>query len=275
MVRIDETGRSASGGGGDPAAGLPGGGPAIYFASVKGCRFPMLSNLYGTMERMRYIFRDSLDAVSGWSRLAVDPADVFRRPRLHWKTPWTAWLARPRKVRTGPVLTHQTTLDQLPQLKCWPDEGGAFITLPLVYTEDPDRPRAWRTRTWGCTACRFPAASIARARRRDSITRSAPRDRRAPRGGDPPQRAAAGERLRRRSAGHDRRRRDAAAGRDERAGLRRHPRPAAAADDRRGRAGVGAAAHPRRGRFLPSSATSSPTSGCPRAPSATIWATTA
>ena len=116
------------------------GGPAVYFASVKDCRFPMVSNLYGTMERMRYIFRDSLDRLERLVRLAVDPADIFRRPRLHWKTPWTAWLARPRKVRTGPVLTQQTTLDQLPQLKCWPDEGGSFITLPLVYSEDPDAP---------------------------------------------------------------------------------------------------------------------------------------
>jgi 4-hydroxy-3-polyprenylbenzoate decarboxylase len=121
------------------------GGPAVYFASVKGCCFPMVSNLFGTMERIRYIFRDSLDRLERLVRLAVDPADIFRRPRLHWKTPWTAWSARPRKVRSGPVLTHQTTLDQLPQLKCWPEEGGAFITLPIVYTEDPDAPGLTRS----------------------------------------------------------------------------------------------------------------------------------
>ena len=37
------------------------GGPALYFASVRGCRFPMVSNLFGTIERIRYIFRDTLD----------------------------------------------------------------------------------------------------------------------------------------------------------------------------------------------------------------------
>jgi UbiD family decarboxylase len=39
------------------------GGPAVFFARVTGCRFPMVSNLFGTMQRARYIFRDSLDAV--------------------------------------------------------------------------------------------------------------------------------------------------------------------------------------------------------------------
>jgi 4-hydroxy-3-polyprenylbenzoate decarboxylase len=116
------------------------GGPAIYFASVKGCRFPMVSNLFGTMERLRYLFRDTLRAMERLVRLAVDPADALRRPRLHLATPWHAWHVRPKLVRRGPVLAHETTIDQLPHLKSWPDDGGAYITLPQVYTEDPDRP---------------------------------------------------------------------------------------------------------------------------------------
>src|SRR5207237_3730483 len=50
---------------------------------------------------------------------------------------------RPRRVTHGPVLANQTTIRQLPQLQCWPGDGGAFITLPQVYTEDADRP-GWR-----------------------------------------------------------------------------------------------------------------------------------
>ena len=56
------------------------------------------------------------------------------------QAPWTALLTRPRKVRTGPVLAREITIGQLPQLKSWPDDGGAYVTLPQVYTEDPDRP---------------------------------------------------------------------------------------------------------------------------------------
>jgi len=118
------------------------GGPAIYFASVKGCRFPMVSNLFGTMGRIQYLFRDSLDMLERLVRLAVDPADALRRPRIHLdlRTPWAAWYSRPKRVAHGPVLARQTTIDQLPQLKSWPEDGGAYVTLPQVYTEDPDAP---------------------------------------------------------------------------------------------------------------------------------------
>lgn len=116
------------------------GGPAIYFGSVKGCRFPMVSNLFGTMERIRYIFRDSLSRLQRLVKLSLDPSDLLRRPRLYWHAPWSAWLARPRTVSRGPVLAKEISLDQLPQLRCWPEEGGAYITLPQVYTEDPDQP---------------------------------------------------------------------------------------------------------------------------------------
>ncbi len=116
------------------------GGPAILFVRPLGCRFPMLGNLFGSMDRVRYIFRDSLCALGRLVSLQVDPMDLFRRPRLYMKTPWAALCARPRKVRDGPVLADETTVDQLPQLRCWPDDGGAYVTLPQVYSEDPDRP---------------------------------------------------------------------------------------------------------------------------------------
>jgi len=116
------------------------GGPAIYFANVVGCAFPMLGNLFGTMERVRFLFRDSLDGLRRLVDLRVDPADLIRRPRLYLKTPWRALCARPRKVKSGPVMAHQTTIGGLPQLRSWPDDGGAYVTLPQVYTEDPDRP---------------------------------------------------------------------------------------------------------------------------------------
>lgn len=116
------------------------GGPAIYYGSVKGCRFPMVSNLFGTIERMRFLFRDTLEAVEKLVRMNIDPSDVLRRPRLILDLPWNSWNARPRKVGRGPVLAHETSIDHLPQLKSWPDDGGAYITLPQVYTEDPENP---------------------------------------------------------------------------------------------------------------------------------------
>ncbi len=116
------------------------GGPAVFFARVKGCRFPMLSNLFGTIERTRFLFRDTLAAVRHLVELKVDPSAFWKRPWRYRDVPRTLWFLRPKKVARGPVLAHQTTIDQLPQLQSWPADGGAFITLPQVYTEDPDQP---------------------------------------------------------------------------------------------------------------------------------------
>ena len=118
------------------------GGPAIYFANVRGCQFPMVSNLFGTMDRVRYLFRDTLDSVARLVSLGVDPADLLRRPRLYvnFRTPRAALNARPRKVSSGPILANETTIDQLPQLVSWPDDGGPYVTLPQVYSEDPASP---------------------------------------------------------------------------------------------------------------------------------------
>ena len=54
--------------------------------------------------------------------------------------PRTLWRLLPRRVRSGPILAHQIASSDLPQIQCWPMDGGPFITLPQVYTEDPDRP---------------------------------------------------------------------------------------------------------------------------------------
>ncbi len=76
------------------------GGPALLFTNVVGCRFPMLGNLFGTMDRVRYIFRGSLDRLRQLVALQVDPADLLRRPRLYLKAPWSALLDSAAK---GPV----------------------------------------------------------------------------------------------------------------------------------------------------------------------------
>jgi len=123
-------------------------GPALFFERVKGCAFPMVSNLFGTVERTRYLFRDTLAVVRKLIELKVDPGNLARRPWRYWNVPLALTHLRPCWVRRGPILDHETTVSQLPQLVSWPDDGGAFVTLPLVYTEDPDRP-GWRKSNLG------------------------------------------------------------------------------------------------------------------------------
>ena len=107
----------------------------------------MVSNLFGTRERLHFIFRDALEILPRVLRLGVDPSDFMRRPGLYlnWKTPWSGWCSRPKKVRTGPVFQSTCALSELPRLKSWPNDGGAYVTLPQVYTEDPDAPGLLRS----------------------------------------------------------------------------------------------------------------------------------
>lgn len=118
------------------------GGPALYFARVKGSQFPMVSNLFGTIERARFMFRDAIEGVRRLIELKVDPEALRKRPLRYLGVPLTGLYSLPRMVSGGPVLANTTSISKLPQLKSWPDDGGAFITLPQVFTEDPDAPGA-------------------------------------------------------------------------------------------------------------------------------------
>jgi 4-hydroxy-3-polyprenylbenzoate decarboxylase len=119
------------------------GGPAILFARVKGCSFPMVSNLFGTIQRARFLFRDTLDAVRHLVEMKVDPSAFWERPWRFADVPRTLWNLRPKFVRNGPVLEREGKVSDLPRLQSWPRDGGPFITLPQVYTEDAERP-GWR-----------------------------------------------------------------------------------------------------------------------------------
>jgi 4-hydroxy-3-polyprenylbenzoate decarboxylase len=115
------------------------GGPALLFPHVKGTPFPMASNLFGTLERARFLFRDSLDAVRRLVELKADPGRAMKQFWRYRDLPLLLWRARPKFVRRGPILDGTTTISKLPALQCWPLDGGPFITLPQVYTEHPDR----------------------------------------------------------------------------------------------------------------------------------------
>ncbi len=116
-------------------------GPAIFFERVKGSPFQAVSNLYGTQERTAFLFRHTLERVKRVIELKKDPANFFKRPGRYLTAPLTALSALPMRKRFGaPVTWGTTTIDQLPQVKSWPLDGGAFITLPQVYTEDPETP---------------------------------------------------------------------------------------------------------------------------------------
>jgi len=115
-------------------------GPAIFYSHVKNCLFPMVSNLFGTWERTQFLFRDTLQAVEKLVELKIDPMQFWKNPWRYRSVPRLLWSMRPRTRSHGPILRNETTVDRLPQLVSWPNDGGAFVTLPEVYTEHPEQP---------------------------------------------------------------------------------------------------------------------------------------
>ena len=117
------------------------GGPAIYYEHVKGSHFPAVSNLFGTIERAKYLLRFGWENTKAAIRAKASPAELVTSPGDWLKLPGAGWHALPRKAWSGlPSLHASTELSALPQIKSWPDDGGAYVLLPQVCTEDPDVP---------------------------------------------------------------------------------------------------------------------------------------
>lgn len=115
------------------------GGPALLFENILGTPFKAVSNIYGTSERIEYIFRHTLHKVKRVVSLKKDPTLALRNPLEGIKAGLAAWRGLPRRSRWNKTSRYaETRIDQLPLIKSWPMDGGAFITLPQVCTLPPD-----------------------------------------------------------------------------------------------------------------------------------------
>lgn len=116
-------------------------GPALLFENVKGSPFPAVSNLFGTLERSRFMFRDTLDKIKVLVDVKSDPMRALKNPFRYAHVAGTALGALPWKRKQGaPIRFGTTRISQLPQIVNWPMDGGPFVTMPQVYTEDINRP---------------------------------------------------------------------------------------------------------------------------------------
>jgi 3-polyprenyl-4-hydroxybenzoate decarboxylase len=131
------------------------GGPALLFTRVRGAEMPLVTNLFGTARRAELAFGRRPGRLI---RRLVELAETIMPP-----TPAKLWGARDvamealriglKRSAGGPVtevVTRDVRLDRLPALTCWPEDGGPFVTLPLVYTEHPgdSGPDGQRGRTY-------------------------------------------------------------------------------------------------------------------------------
>jgi 4-hydroxy-3-polyprenylbenzoate decarboxylase len=140
LVRIDELIDPCIEAGAIQRRVFQAGGPALLFTNVKDTKFPMAANIFGTLARTKFIFRSTLRRVEGMLSAKADPALVLKKPALWPGLALGAWHTLPKTVRGGPILDHTTSISELPQLISWPMDGGAYVTLPLVYSESPSRP---------------------------------------------------------------------------------------------------------------------------------------
>ena len=116
-------------------------GPALFFENVKGTKFRAVSNLFGTLERSKFIFRDSIKKVETLVEAKRNPMAIIKNPISAFGAGAAAISALPVKsVLSRPVDFGRAKISQLPLIKNWPMDGGAFVTLPIVYTEDADKP---------------------------------------------------------------------------------------------------------------------------------------
>lgn len=120
------------------------GGPVLLFHNVKGSSFPVVTNLFGTAKRVEHAFgKDPEIFVKDMVELATKefPPSI--------STLWKKRDSLKRLLKIGmkerkrsPVLDVDAThhgLSALPMITSWPEDGGPFITLPLVYTEPPHK----------------------------------------------------------------------------------------------------------------------------------------
>jgi 4-hydroxy-3-polyprenylbenzoate decarboxylase len=119
------------------------GAPALLFNNVKGTPYPCLANLYGTMERARWVLRHGIRAVEALVGVKADPEALLRSlPTLPGKVLRLATggfhaFPIPVKPSNAPVRQNRIDKEKLPQVVCWPDDGGSFVTLPAVYSQEP------------------------------------------------------------------------------------------------------------------------------------------
>jgi 4-hydroxy-3-polyprenylbenzoate decarboxylase len=116
------------------------GGPALLFEQVIGSDYRAASNIFGNLERSKFLFRHTMEQTQKVIALKGDPMSVLKKPFQNLGTAWAASKALPKRLRNVPTNFKKIKITDIPQIKHWAMDGGAFITLPQVFSEDIDKP---------------------------------------------------------------------------------------------------------------------------------------
>jgi 4-hydroxy-3-polyprenylbenzoate decarboxylase len=128
----------------DSACKRAGGGPALLFERPAGFEMPVAANIFGSLERMCLALGvNKLDDLAAEIDQLMTPPKASGLMDALKMLPLVSRLSdlMPKTVKDAPcqeIVRREGTLDELPILKCWPEDGGRYITLPLVFTKDPE-----------------------------------------------------------------------------------------------------------------------------------------
>lgn len=112
--------------------------PALLFEHVQNSPFRAAANIFGTMDRARFLFRKTWESALSAIAFHSNPISVLKHPGRLAALPGIGLSSLPRKSLRAKVLARTTTLGELPQIRLHPEDGGAFLTLPQVFSQMPD-----------------------------------------------------------------------------------------------------------------------------------------
>lgn len=115
-------------------------GPAVLFENIKACPYKAVSNLFGNLERSRFMFRSTFKHMQQLVQLRNNPMEALKHPIRYTSTGFAALKALPRKGQFESAGFKEIRISDLPLIQHWPMDGGAYVTLPQVYSEDPELP---------------------------------------------------------------------------------------------------------------------------------------
>jgi len=116
-------------------------GPALLFENIKGTQYRAASNIFGTLDRSKFIFRKTFQTVQKLIELRNDPLLALKKPFKNLNIGLASLKALPlNNPARKPILVNEINITDLPLIQHWPLDGGAFVTLPQVYTEDVNHP---------------------------------------------------------------------------------------------------------------------------------------
>lgn len=115
-------------------------GPALLFENVKGSPYRAASNIFGSVERSKFIFRKRFQLVQQLIKARNNPRELLKQPLHAIKAGIAATSSIPKKIRASSIAQKEISISKLPLIQHWPKDGGAFVTLPQVYTEDITKP---------------------------------------------------------------------------------------------------------------------------------------